>query len=98
VASGDSSLGSLDLPGTDLGSGDTSIDTSGGSDPSIGDAPVDPTGSGDSSILTSVENVAGTELPRTGLPVWAAVLIGLALLATGLALRRRRRMDVLEVA
>ena len=40
-------------------------------------------------VLGTVGNVAGTSLPFTGFPVWAAVLVALALIAGGLMLRRR---------
>ena len=40
-------------------------------------------------VLGTVGNVAGSTLPFTGFPVWLAVLIALALLLAGFALRRR---------
>jgi hypothetical protein len=44
--------------------------------------------------LTTVGNVAGKSLPFTGFPIWAAVLIGLGLIALGVGLRRRGRAMV----
>ncbi|MES1246231.1 MAG: hypothetical protein ABUS54_00990 [Actinomycetota bacterium] len=40
-------------------------------------------------VLGTVANVAGTSLPFTGFPVWLAVLVALALILAGFALRRR---------
>jgi hypothetical protein len=40
-------------------------------------------------VLGTVTNVAGSSLPFTGFPIWFAVLIALALVLAGLALRRR---------
>jgi hypothetical protein len=44
--------------------------------------------------LASAGNVAGANLPFTGFPIWAAVLIALGLIALGLTLRRRARATV----
>lgn len=41
-------------------------------------------------VLGTVGNVAGATLPFTGFPLWAAVLIAVALIAAGLMLRRGR--------
>jgi hypothetical protein len=40
-------------------------------------------------VLGTVTNVAGATLPFTGFPIWFAVVIALALVLAGLALRRR---------
>jgi hypothetical protein len=40
-------------------------------------------------VLGTVTNVAGSSLPFTGFPIWFAVVIALALVLAGLALRRR---------
>jgi hypothetical protein len=40
-------------------------------------------------VLGTVGNVAGSTLPFTGFPVWLAVLIAIALILAGIALRRR---------
>jgi hypothetical protein len=40
-------------------------------------------------VLGTVTNVAGTSLPFTGFPIWFAVVIALALVGSGVALRRR---------
>ena len=40
-------------------------------------------------VLGTVTNVAGTTLPFTGFPVWLAVLVAIALILAGIALRRR---------
>lgn len=40
-------------------------------------------------VLGTVGNVAGSTLPFTGFPVWLAVLIAVALILAGIALRRR---------
>jgi len=40
-------------------------------------------------VLGMVTNVAGSSLPLTGFPIWFAVVIALALILAGLALRRR---------
>ena len=40
-------------------------------------------------VLGTVTNVAGSTLPFTGFPVWLAVLIAIALILAGIALRRR---------
>lgn len=40
-------------------------------------------------VLGTVTNVAGSSLPFTGFPIWFAVVIALALILVGLALRRR---------
>jgi hypothetical protein len=40
-------------------------------------------------VLGTVTHVAGSTLPFTGFPIWIAVLIALALILGGLALRRR---------
>jgi hypothetical protein len=40
-------------------------------------------------VLGTVTHVAGSTLPFTGFPVWAAVLIALALISGGVLLRRR---------
>jgi hypothetical protein len=36
-----------------------------------------------------VTNIAGSTLPFTGFPIWFALVIALALIPAGLALRRR---------
>ena len=40
-------------------------------------------------VLGKVSNVAGQTLPFTGFPIWAAMLVALGLIASGLVLRRR---------
>jgi hypothetical protein len=40
-------------------------------------------------VLGTVTNVAGSSLPFTGFPIWLAVLLAVALILAGLALRRR---------
>jgi hypothetical protein len=40
-------------------------------------------------VLGAAGNIAGASLPFTGFPIWAAVLIAIALIAAGLMLRRR---------
>jgi hypothetical protein len=40
-------------------------------------------------VLGTVTNVAGSSLPFTGFPIWFAVVLALALIPAGLALRRR---------
>jgi hypothetical protein len=45
-------------------------------------------------VLSSAGNAAGTTLPFTGFPLWAAAFAGLGLIATGLTLRRRATATV----
>jgi hypothetical protein len=40
-------------------------------------------------VLGAVAHLSGSTLPFTGFPIWLAVVIGLALIPTGLTLRRR---------
>jgi hypothetical protein len=40
-------------------------------------------------VLGTVTNVAGSSLPFTGFPIWLAVVLAVALILAGLALRRR---------
>jgi hypothetical protein len=40
-------------------------------------------------VLGAVANISGSSLPFTGFPIWIAVAIALALILTGLTLRRR---------
>jgi hypothetical protein len=40
-------------------------------------------------VLGTVTNVAGSSLPFTGFPVWLAIVLAVALILAGLALRRR---------
>jgi hypothetical protein len=42
-------------------------------------------------VLGAIEAVGGGVLPFTGFPLWTAVALALALIALGLALRRRGR-------
>lgn len=44
-------------------------------------------------VLGTVANVAGSTLPFTGFPIWLAVVIALALILTGVLLRRRGAVD-----
>jgi hypothetical protein len=48
--------------------------------------------SGAHGVLGTTAHVAGTTLPFTGLPLWAAVLIAAALIAAGSLFRRRSRI------
>jgi hypothetical protein len=40
-------------------------------------------------VLGTVTNIAGSSLPFTGFPIWLAVMVAVALILAGLALRRR---------
>ena len=44
---------------------------------------------GHGGVLGTVTNVAGSSLPFTGFPIWLAVVLAVALILAGLALRRR---------
>jgi hypothetical protein len=45
-------------------------------------------------VLGAIEAVGGGVLPFTGFPLWAALLVGIGLVASGLALRRQARATV----